>query len=379
MAAVHEIFASPEYNSRQGAYASPPVSDLGCTLVSQALAAAIVEETERPSGQSGYDDDPDVRRGEEPPPIDDTVFLSHDPVVSNFQSALEEYVLTRAEDRVVSELASGNDCRGGGVFDAIGAYAVKDVVPRTRAADGRRLFDQFSETDPGWIASLFAIGVQAMKKTHPFNPKPSTPLKIGDKARLVLVADWATGLPRAREVGKQMRAVIENGRAGGIEQHVIVIVHILTPKDLLTKDDTWINKEDFIREYHDIPMAIGDAQLRDRIDAYFQSVLPKRPTKKEHDQAARKAKAMVHRILAAKAPSWKYEREQRTFVDLATSRTENGNYFHRIPPDCLVKVVLGITCQVQEAEVKGALQKGGLDDVEVVRARRCLTRFKVLV
>ncbi|MDP1579576.1 MAG: hypothetical protein Q8M02_04825 [Candidatus Didemnitutus sp.] len=63
---------------------------------------------------------------------------------------------------------------------------------------------------------------------------------------------------------------------------------LLTPKDLLTKDDTWINKEDFIREYHDIPTAIGDAELRDRIDAYFQSVLPRRPTKKEEDEAVRK-------------------------------------------------------------------------------------------
>lgn len=63
---------------------------------------------------------------------------------------------------------------------------------------------------------------------------------------------------------------------------------LLSPKELLTKDDTWINKEDFIREYHDIPTAIGDSQLRDRIDAYFRSVLPKRPTKKEQDEAVRK-------------------------------------------------------------------------------------------
>jgi hypothetical protein len=63
---------------------------------------------------------------------------------------------------------------------------------------------------------------------------------------------------------------------------------LLTPKDLLTKDDTWINKEDFIREYHDIPTAIGNAELRDRIDAYFRSMLPKNPTMKEQDEAVRK-------------------------------------------------------------------------------------------
>jgi hypothetical protein len=63
---------------------------------------------------------------------------------------------------------------------------------------------------------------------------------------------------------------------------------LLTPKDILTKDDTWINKQDFVREYHDIPNAIGDEQQRSRIDAYFQSVLPRDPDSKETAEAIRK-------------------------------------------------------------------------------------------
>ena len=91
------------------------------------------------------------------------------------------------------------------------------------------------------------------------------------------------------------------------------------------------------------------------------------------------AKKMVYRILAAKAPSWRYEREHRVFVDLASSRTEDGHYFHRIPPDCLVQVVLGIACPVNETQVSEALRAGGLTGVSVVRARRCETRFRVIV
>lgn len=90
------------------------------------------------------------------------------------------------------------------------------------------------------------------------------------------------------------------------------------------------------------------------------------------------AKRMVHRILTAKAPSWRYEREQRVFVDLASSRTEEGHYFHRIPSDCLVQVVLGIACPLKEAAVRMALHTGGLGNVAVVQAKRCLTKFKVL-
>lgn len=63
---------------------------------------------------------------------------------------------------------------------------------------------------------------------------------------------------------------------------------LLTPKDILTKDDTWINKQDFVREYHDIPTAIGDEQQRAKIDAYFQSVLPRDPDSKETSEAIRK-------------------------------------------------------------------------------------------
>lgn len=63
---------------------------------------------------------------------------------------------------------------------------------------------------------------------------------------------------------------------------------LLTPKDILTKDDTWINKEDFIREYHDIPSAIGNEQLRAKIEAYFQSILSADADAKEKERAIRK-------------------------------------------------------------------------------------------
>ncbi len=56
---------------------------------------------------------------------------------------------------------------------------------------------------------------------------------------------------------------------------------ILTPKDILTKDDLWINKDDLYNEYQHIPDAIPNEQLRAQIDNYFQSVLPKDAKEKE--------------------------------------------------------------------------------------------------
>lgn len=67
---------------------------------------------------------------------------------------------------------------------------------------------------------------------------------------------------------------------------------ILTPKDLLTKDETWINRKDLLEEFELIPTAITNDQLRFQVNNYFRSILvpdPKRnkePTKQERMSAA---------------------------------------------------------------------------------------------
>lgn len=63
---------------------------------------------------------------------------------------------------------------------------------------------------------------------------------------------------------------------------------LLTPKDILTKDDTWINKEDFFRDYHDIPSAISNDALRIQVESYFRSILPRKPTPRDEHEAMRK-------------------------------------------------------------------------------------------
>lgn len=61
---------------------------------------------------------------------------------------------------------------------------------------------------------------------------------------------------------------------------------ILTPKDLLTKDDTWINRSDMIHRFEEIPEAIENSELRAQINNYFQGVLSsyEDPTKEEYNQ-----------------------------------------------------------------------------------------------
>jgi hypothetical protein len=56
---------------------------------------------------------------------------------------------------------------------------------------------------------------------------------------------------------------------------------LLTPKEILTKDDTWINKHDLYSRYEDIANALPDQELRGQINNYFRSVLPEKPTAEE--------------------------------------------------------------------------------------------------
>jgi hypothetical protein len=56
---------------------------------------------------------------------------------------------------------------------------------------------------------------------------------------------------------------------------------LLTPTDILTKDDTWINRSDLLSDFDLIPMAIPDEQLRAQVSNYFMKMLPRGPRKKQ--------------------------------------------------------------------------------------------------
>jgi hypothetical protein len=64
---------------------------------------------------------------------------------------------------------------------------------------------------------------------------------------------------------------------------------LLTPTDMLTKDDTWINKTDLVADFSAIPDAIENEHLRAQINNYFRKLLPKKNVKKSDEEAAVRA------------------------------------------------------------------------------------------
>ena len=64
---------------------------------------------------------------------------------------------------------------------------------------------------------------------------------------------------------------------------------ILTPKDLLTKDETWINRNDLLKSFDSIPDAVDNDALRSKANNYFQLSLSRygsKPKDSEKKQAA---------------------------------------------------------------------------------------------
>ena len=80
----------------------------------------------------------------------------------------------------------------------------------------------FSSNDPDWYVQI-ARGVleRLAMGNAPFNPVPAEYDNLTDDARLVVVGDWGTGLPRAIAVAAHMRQAIDAALADGRQVHVL--------------------------------------------------------------------------------------------------------------------------------------------------------------
>lgn len=74
---------------------------------------------------------------------------------------------------------------------------------------------------------------------------------------------------------------------------------LLTPRDILTKDDTWINRHDLIADFESIPDALPNKELRAQVDNYFRKLLPREPRKKDVEKAALRTIAAYPELIDA--------------------------------------------------------------------------------
>jgi hypothetical protein len=75
--------------------------------------------------------------------------------------------------------------------------------------------------DPEWYFFIaIAVLGHLARGNHDFNRRPAE-IEIADDARLVVVGDWGTGLPRAQEVADQMAVAITEAHEAGRQVHVV--------------------------------------------------------------------------------------------------------------------------------------------------------------
>ena len=83
------------------------------------------------------------------------------------------------------------------------------------------VFRQFGPCDAGWIESVLSKGISLFEHRPPFVDGQAPTVPVRDHARIVVVGDWGTGLPAARNVGTQMGVAIAEGKADGREIHAL--------------------------------------------------------------------------------------------------------------------------------------------------------------
>lgn len=185
------------------------------------LEVSLAKEKQQSSAQPGFEPPPPERRNEQPAELDDFAFFSRDPVVSIVQSALEYHFNAPENASQVIEEEPEDDRRRGPEDDPIvTGRRLIDSEPR-RDAGNRRIFDAFSKTDPGWVSSLVAMGIRRLRQRHAFNATPPEAVAIGPDARLIVVGDWGSGIPRAQKVATAMRVYMDQAVQQKRDTHVV--------------------------------------------------------------------------------------------------------------------------------------------------------------
>lgn len=71
---------------------------------------------------------------------------------------------------------------------------------------------------------------------------------------------------------------------------------LLTPRDMLTRDDTWISRTDLLRNFEQVVSAVPDAQLRAQLDRYLKEQLSNDPKMTAEERINERKRAAARAI-----------------------------------------------------------------------------------
>jgi hypothetical protein len=156
----------------------------------------------------------------------DIAYMPREHVLALLQSTIEQYVATKLPEEAVAYDAPPDDRRSVGDEPLVTDAWLAELPPET-SAEGRRWFGPFETakplifSDPLWLSAGLAMGIRFFRRRHPFARAPAPPRRLAAQARVVLVGDWGSGLPRAQSVARAMRRQIEIGRERRVPVDVV--------------------------------------------------------------------------------------------------------------------------------------------------------------
>lgn len=151
--------------------------------------------------------------------LDDIAFFPRDPVLGLAQSALQQFCEEKKSDSIQNGTRGASAAQNIAVTDE----EIDDSLAMflSGSPPQRGLWGKYELLDIGWANCLAAIGVRAWRGRHPFNNNPAEPFQISNRARVILLSDWASGLPRARKVSGVIREILDEADAASRDKHVL--------------------------------------------------------------------------------------------------------------------------------------------------------------
>lgn len=159
-------------------------------------------------------------------PKDDLAYIPHDPLLSIVQSAVEEATVERRPEAIQAPRRSAEPGRRGGRAPAVTDERLRAVRRKQVGAD-RRAWGRMEVAKGRWIwlsdPRWAVCKAVEMWREHgggyaEFVERPPV-VGIADDARVFLLGDWGSGLPRARKVGQRVAEELQNG---GRRQQLVI-------------------------------------------------------------------------------------------------------------------------------------------------------------
>jgi hypothetical protein len=147
---------------------------------------------------------------------EDAAWIARDPVASAIQYAYDRYFYDyKLFDADLVQRAAGKEVPTSDV--ALQEDVLDDLLGNKKFAGGR-----FSQTDARWISWWAAAGISRFfRGKRAFTTGQPPLLTIADKACVIIVGDWGSGLPRAQQVATAMRMALNAAKAEDRQCHVI--------------------------------------------------------------------------------------------------------------------------------------------------------------